>query len=256
MSFGSNLKTIVSTLGSKFSQDFEHLSFGLSSFIKNRNLSLLNDSLMKSSQIQIDLQQELRLQQLRVIDTAHLRRQLAHDLFREDRGWKNSLQEAEKKQNAATSLFVSEFVELNFMIQRARDQCDHISSLSDDVQQSDHDAVHHTTFQPLESQFSRLRKAKSDLIATKQEAQLVKEKYQGISDLIKRFHAARDCNVLAYNQHHTIKTNLANTNKLISHLSQLVRSIKSSEECSHWPRLLTPRFWMDSVQTLMMGSRR
>jgi len=212
----------------------------LSHPITNINLSLLDGTLSKSFVKQLDLQRELQIYETLFVNSGQTRKQLAYDLFIEQRSWKISLQEAEERKDAAASLYIFERVSLNMKIQRTREMI----TLSSNQE----------LIESLESQFSRLMEMKSQLISATQEVDIVKERSQRINELIKRFQEARDHHHKSSVQYYSIRDHLMEVNKHIGHVKQLVQSFKNDEQ-SILPQVLTPRFWIKSIQVFAIGSR-
>jgi len=254
MSFVSSVKTSFllnrNWKLSLISQD-EQLPFGFSSFVNLRNLNLLHSTLQATSKKHADLKQELEFQQDRFVESAHMKTQLAHQLLQEERNWKNSLEDAEKKKKITLSTYSLEYLELNLKIHQARRDLDSLGSSSI---HSDHGDAFHSRIQSLEDQKVRLGESKARLMEATGEAQSLKEKPSSISDLVKRFQQARDIHQLASSRFHMAKTHCSNVNKDINQMNQLIQSISSTKD-NVLPQVLTARFWINTVQVFVLGTK-
>jgi len=236
MSFLSSVKT-------------SSLDFG---FVNLRNLNFLHGTLQATSRKQSDLNQELQLQHIRVIDSAHMKTQLAHQLLREERKWKQSLEDAEKKKKLVSSTYALEYLGLNLKIHQARLDVKSLS-LGSTSMDSDHSAAFHVRVQSLEDQKARLGEMKSLLMEATEEVESLKIKPSSVSELVKQFQQARDAHQLASSNYHSIKTQHSNINKDINRINRLIHSASISNTVM--PRVLTPRFWISTMHAFVIGSR-
>jgi len=250
----NNIKTHLA-LGRNWtiSRDLGLSPFGLFSIVRHRNLQTLDGALASAYRRQMELHHELRHHENQFTEATDRKTRLAHDLLREETIWKTSLESANKKKDLASSLYSLEHINISLKIQ---DTKRHIEALRPDIEESDHEATHHATFHPLESQISKFMEMKTQLIAANQEHDALKEKPQAISNLVARFKKARNDHMQISSRLQKTRADYAYSQKQVQHIDKLIASIhRASETEIMFPRILTPRFWIDSFHSIRIGNK-
>jgi len=243
MNLASNFKNLSSGL-SKFNLDVERFSSGFFSFVKSRNLTLLNHSLNESLRIGSDVQNDLLVVESRFNDACRVRDLLAHDLLREERAWKSELLKAQKIQDAAIEAFQLEHTEITLLK----------IGVSAAIQSQN---ANHSTIDALADHIRRFGKVKSELITAAQRLNMLKDKPQGIIDLANRLREARDYQHNISMRYHATKADFMYNQKHIHQVNKSIEFVSQPpEEVSLWTQLSSPKFWMYTVQAFTPIPRR
>jgi len=218
---------------------------GFFSAITDRKLNFLQETLQVNLRREVDLRQELIFHENQFISSSERKNTVAELLLKEERRWKTCLEGAERKKNAAASLYLSELLQLKSNLQRTR------RDIESSAVELDHDA----TLQLLEDQKMKFRNAESQLMSTTQEADSLKEKPQVVADLVKKFLEARDHSHQASSKFQMAKTNWTNINKDIIRINNLIQSINDSMPSS-FARVMSSRFWRSVGEMLAINFRQ
>jgi len=242
MSFGSTKTALFLSRNFRLND----LNIGIFSFIRNRKLNFLKESLQVNSRREVDFREELRSQENHFLSLTEQKTHLAHELLNGERRWKTALEGAEKKKAVAASAYMSQFLRLNLNIHRTRQ----------DLESSSVKLDHDSALQLLEDQKMELRNAESQLMSATKELDALKEKPQDVINLVKQFREARDNSHQASVKYQMVKTNWTNINKDILRINNLIQSINDSVKPSSFTHVMSTRFWRSVREMLVINLRQ